>query len=321
MDRASHSGLFSNLILKLNTKLGGMNHRVSGPDAVRNVVDEYTMFMGADVTHPALSDSVKSSIAAVTASVDADQYFYEAQLRVQLSHKETITDMKDMCIELLTKFHARRKRLPSKIFFYRDGVSEGQYEQVIREEVSSIRSACELMSRQTKCNPIPKLTVIIVRKRHHTRFTPVDKEDGSGKNINVPAGTAVDTDVVSPHDFDFYLCSHEASVGTARPTHYVVLIDENHLSSDEITRITFNLCHMYPPTAKSISIPTPVQYAHRAAKRARSHAIADGAANRIPKRKVHPNQVDEVARKLNDSIRIHKRLTEGSGQNPNMYFI
>ena len=73
---------------------------------------------------------------------------------------------------------------------------------------------------------MPKLTVIIVGKRHHVRFFPTNPED-SDKSGNCPAGTVVDRDVTHPTEFDFYLQSHGGILGTSRPAHYNVLLDEN----------------------------------------------------------------------------------------------
>ena len=37
----------------------------------------------------------------------------------------------------------------------------------------------------------------------------------------------LDSDVVNPVEFDFYLLSHGGILGTSRPAHYNVLLDEN----------------------------------------------------------------------------------------------
>ena len=71
-----------------------------------------------------------------------------------------------------------------------------------------------------------KITIIVVGKRHHVRFFPSNPGDAD-RSGNCPAGTVVDTDVVNPVEFDFYLQSHGGLLGTSRPAHYNVLYDEN----------------------------------------------------------------------------------------------
>lgn len=99
---------------------------------------------------------------------------------------------------------------------------------------------------------------MLCKQRHHVRFFAADPNDNDGRSGNLPAGTVVDKGVVHPFAFDFYLQSvetpyvakspfflsahqifalldqllrvphraHGGLVGTARPTHYVVLKDE-----------------------------------------------------------------------------------------------
>jgi eukaryotic translation initiation factor 2C len=70
-----------------------------------------------------------------------------------------------MVIDLLKAFRSKNNRLPQRILFYRDGVSEGQFRKVMDEEVTKLRKA---FKGGYGDNP-PKLTFIIVQKRHHTR--------------------------------------------------------------------------------------------------------------------------------------------------------
>ena len=53
---------------------------------------------------------------------------------------------------------------------------------------------------------LPKLTFIVVKKRHNTRFFLYE----NGQTLNVEAGTVVDQDITHPSQFDFYLCSQAA---------------------------------------------------------------------------------------------------------------
>ena len=130
---------------------------------------------------------------------------------------------------------------PKRILFYRDGVSEGQFKHVLERELPLIRGMTSTPSIRMRyflipnllgacedANITPKITVIIVGKRHHVRFFPGPK--GGDRSGNCPAGTVIDTDVVHPTEFDFYLQSHGGLLGTSRPAHYSVLHDENGFS-------------------------------------------------------------------------------------------
>lgn len=75
--------------------------------------------------------------------------------------------------------------------------------QVLNEELTSIRHACASL----KINAT-KITFLVVQKRHHTRFFPMNPRDSEDRNGNVPAGTIVDTDITHPTEIDFYLVSH-----------------------------------------------------------------------------------------------------------------
>lgn len=52
----------------------------------------------------------------------------------------------------------------------------------------------------------PKLTFIIVKKRHNTRFFLYE----NNQTTNIPAGTVIDQGIIHPSQFDFYLCSQAA---------------------------------------------------------------------------------------------------------------
>src|SRR5436305_13259040 len=81
---------------------------------------------------------------------------------------------------------------PENILVYRDGVSEGQYNLVLDEELPSIRKACEeLYPAPLTKQGLPRITIIIVGKRHHTRFYPTKKEDAD-RSSNPQNGTVVD---------------------------------------------------------------------------------------------------------------------------------
>ncbi|OBS80897.1 hypothetical protein A6R68_20905, partial [Neotoma lepida] len=258
----------SNLCLKINVKLGGINN-ILVPHQRPSVFQQPVIFLGADVTHPPAGDGKKPSIAAVVGSMDAHPSRYCATVRVQRPRQEIIQDLASMVRELLIQFYKSTRFKPTRIIFYRDGVSEGQFRQVLYYELLAIREACISLEKDYQ----PGITYIVVQKRHHTRLFCADRTERVGRSGNIPAGTTVDTDITHPYEFDFYLCSHAGIQGTSRPSHYHVLWDDNCFTADELQLLTYQLCHTYVRCTRSVSIPAPAYYAHLVAFRARYHLV------------------------------------------------
>ena len=199
----------ANLSMKINSKLGGVNHIID-PTVKSLLFKDPVIIFGADVTHPSPTENGIPSIAAVVASMDPNAVKYHARVRAQKHEKsggaqEIINDLAFMVKELLLDFYkATRGRKPIRIIFYRDGVSEGQFDQVLVHEVGAVQKACAMLDETYR----PQITFIVVQKRHHTRLFCEDSRNASGKEKNVPPGTAVDRGITHPYEFDFYLCSH-----------------------------------------------------------------------------------------------------------------
>ncbi|VDK54362.1 unnamed protein product [Anisakis simplex] len=258
----------SNLCLKMNVKLGGVNS-ILLPAVRPRIFNEPVIFLGCDITHPPAGDSRKPSIAAVVGSMDAHPSRYAATVRVQQHRQEIISDLTFMVRELLVQFYRNTRFKPTRIIVYRDGVSEGQFFNVLQHELRAMREACMMLERGYQ----PGITFIAVQKRHHTRLFAVDKKDQVGKAFNIPPGTTVDVGITHPTEFDFYLCSHAGIQGTSRPSHYHVLWDDNNLTADELQQLTYQMCHTYVRCTRSVSIPAPAYYAHLVAFRARYHLV------------------------------------------------
>jgi len=262
--------VIGNLCLKINSKLGGVNH-VLASSCRPSMLKRPIMIMGADVSHPAPEHrGMKPSIASVVASMDPRATNYEVEVRIQdmglVSTQEVIQDMKKVTKNLLLKFYNQNGgRKPEKIVMYRDGCSEGQFLMVLAKELVAMREACTEIQADYK----PAITFVVVQKRHHTRFFPTD--NNKYKNGNVLAGTVVDQGINHPTEGDFYLVSHEGIQGTSRPCHYHVLWDDSNFHADDLEILSYYLCHLYSRCTRSVSIPTPTYYAHLVADRARKH--------------------------------------------------
>nr|ACN79520.1 reduced leaflet 3 [Lotus japonicus] len=269
------SQFLANLALKINAKVGGCTVALynSLPSQLPRLfhIDEPVIFMGADVTHPHPLDDSSPSVAAVVGSMNwptANKYI--SRIRSQTHRQEIIQDLGPMVGELLDDFYQEVEKLPNRIVFFRDGVSETQFHKVMQEELQSIRHACERFPDYK-----PLITFAVVQKRHHTRLFPFpgETDPSSPQNNflyeNIPPGTVVDSVITHPKEFDFYLCSHWGVKGTSRPTHYHVLWDENQFTSDELQKLVYNLCYTFVRCTKPISLVPPAYYAHLAAYRGR----------------------------------------------------
>ncbi|TPX63495.1 hypothetical protein SpCBS45565_g06583 [Spizellomyces sp. 'palustris'] len=258
----------ANICLKLNVKLGGMNCFL-GSAQLPFVAERPTIIFGADVTHPAPGDHNKPSIAAIVGSMDAQCSRYAAAIRVQKGRQEIIKDLGGAVVELLRTFYQFCGSKPQRILFYRDGVSEGQFGEVVREEELTPDRVSYFVEDYR-----PTVTFVIVQKRHHARFFPLRKEDAD-KSGNVLPGTVVETGITHPAEFDFYLASHPGLQGTSKPTHYHVLHDENHFTADGLQELTYRLCYLYCRATRAVSVCPPAYYAHLVAARARFHFMGD----------------------------------------------
>ncbi|KAF2003697.1 Piwi-domain-containing protein [Amniculicola lignicola CBS 123094] len=290
---------FANVAMKFNQKLGGINHTLS-PEQFKPL-DAQTIVFGIDVTHPSPGSAESApSIAGVVASVDGNFAQYPASIRTQRGRQEMVAQLDLMIEERLRTWQKRNGgKLPTKVILYRDGVSEGQYRIVLEQEYPSFVKAFEKLYGAKGKHP--KISIIIVGKRHHTRFYPTKAEDADQKTGNPQPGTVVDRGVTGEKLFDFFLLAHQGLQGTSKPAHYVVIKDENRLGADQLQTLTHNLCYTFARATRAVSICPPAYYADLLCERGRSylHGVlkGDGAVAFSPtewQRDVHPNLADTM---------------------------
>ena len=84
-----------------------------------------------------------------------------------------------------------------------------------------------------RCHAVepPRITLVVVGKRHHTRFFSIHRAKGgspiekvlSAQDKNLQAGLVIDHTVLFLPQFSFYLQSHDSPLGTAKSRHYVFI--------------------------------------------------------------------------------------------------
>ncbi|KAK7031291.1 hypothetical protein VNI00_013545 [Paramarasmius palmivorus] len=277
-------------VKQVNPKLGGINVRPD-PQSAAALTDPHnpTIIMGADVMHPA-PGSTTPSYTALVANVDSDAAKYIADIRVQTARQEIIADLGDMARNLIGKYMDYRKNMekktnfqPQRLLFFRgklypypavpvsdlhqsDGVSESQYKQVKDEELAILRDVCTEM----KINP--RITFIIVAKRHHFRSLQTQSfpiADRSGTVLLVLWLTPASRTPLSSTS------TYKVMVGCWEPVDLpITMCSTTILYSrvpDALQSLCFTLCHVFARATKSVSIPAPVAYADLVCARARNH--------------------------------------------------
>ncbi|KAL8996746.1 MAG: hypothetical protein Q9169_003817 [Polycauliona sp. 2 TL-2023] len=261
----------ANIAHKFNLKLGGINQTIPS-NRLGMLGDGKTMLVGMDVTHPSPGSLPNSpSIVGVVANTDSRFGQWPGSIRTQ-PKAEMITDLQEMFCERLDLWFRRNKNLPDRIIIYRDGVSESQYDALLKEELPKIEAACTSRYQAKTDGKYPRISMIVCGKRHHTRFYPTRTQDADTKQRqNCPNGTVVDRGVTMEHGWDFFLQAHHCIKGTAKPTHYVVMRDDNKFTADSLESFTHHLCYLSGRSTKAISLCPPAYFADLLCERGRMY--------------------------------------------------
>lgn len=275
---------FGNVSLKFNLKAGGVNQTID-PNKLGIVGEGKTMVIGIDVTHPSPgSKDGAPSVAGVVASRDPLLGQWPATFSIQESRKEMVTSLEGMILSRLKLWEKTNKRLPDNLIIYRDGVSEGQYQLLLDQELPLIRNACrQAYPANATQQGFPKISIIVCGKRHHTRFYPT-QEGEADRSSNCAPGTVVDRGVTEVRGWDFFIQPHACLQGTARPGHYYVILDEVFRGrglkpplsnpADALEELTHNMCHLFGRATKAVSLCPPAYYADLLCTRLRCY-LAD----------------------------------------------
>nr|QID20010.1 piwi [Drosophila buzzatii] len=162
-----------------------------------------------------------------------------------------------MILKALRQYQREHQQLPTRIVFYRDGVSSGSLKQLFEYEVKDVVEKLEIEYKKVSSTP-PMLAYIVVTKSANTRFF-LDNRN------NPQPGTIVDDVVTLPERYDFYLVSQTVLQGTVSPTNYNVLYSNIGLSPDKIQKLTYKMCHLYYNWTATTRVPAVCQYAKKLA--------------------------------------------------------
>ena len=144
------------ITLQMIAKLGGM------PWVVKIPIKSGLMVVGFDTYHDTANKGKSFGALVATYNQELTKYFSAT------SKHTPNTEMSDQIpVLFMQALHCYKKHngaAPTRIFFYRDGVGEGQVKQVFEHELEKIRGILQNLG-----GPLPKLTYTIVSKRINTK--------------------------------------------------------------------------------------------------------------------------------------------------------
>ena len=145
--------------------------------------------------------------------------------------------------------------LPKSVIIYRQGGNERQTEKIMKFELPKIIKSFE----EYKENYKPKLSIFGVNKKTDLKFFERAGREGYR---NIPTGTVIDKDVISPDLFEFYLQCPEVDRGTGSPVHFLCLYNNNEeLTINDFEEITYRQSYYYWNWSGPIRIPAALKYA------------------------------------------------------------
>lgn len=294
-----------NIIGKTNQKLGGLNYsvKVDIPEIQEHL--ENTLFIGISSSQPGSKTRVdkaqavkgnrneKPGVLGYCANICQDKDTFAGDfMYINAYRSEIYQCLQEVSRRCVAYFTESRGRQPKNVIWYYAGVSEGQYDNILKYSVPIIRRGIE---QATNGVSIP-LCIMAVQKVTNVKIMPRDEDfprgahtyrpgpsdnphsrearDSECLKFNVPAGTVVDSRLTNPIYAEFYLVSHSSPIGTARNPRYTILVNEPNYNADEIQVITNALCYETQIVSKATALPTPVQVAEDYANRGRHVFLA-----------------------------------------------
>lgn len=281
---APPKGYHTNVMLKVNTKLGGTNHTLISrlppntpkpttfqdpPASLSWIFDKPCMLVGIDVSHPDHGRAEGESLAAVVGSVNRSCSQYVAHIRSQAAGVEIVATLTEAMFNLFNSFKKKNGVMPAHVLIYRDGVGDTQFDEVLSAELPQVQEAVKRMG----CTlDEVKISIVVCQKRHSTRL--VYRAAGSSDIVNLCPGIVADAtlgedSIASANHNEFYLTSHVSIQGTAKACKYSLIYDKIGMRLSELELLTYWTCYLYCRCNRSVSLATPAYYAHWASKRAR----------------------------------------------------
>mmetsp|Transcript_15832 Transcript_15832/g.24306 ORF Transcript_15832/g.24306 Transcript_15832/m.24306 type:complete len:1247 (-) Transcript_15832:149-3889(-) len=299
----------SNIALKINTKLFSKTNAARAWDVEVGSVDNTwlkevpTMVVGLSLARAGGID--QNTVIAASVCLESGSGMQMGQT-ARVQKKVGVVEKKIMkCTikSLIKQYYLHHdKRLPSRIIVYRNGTSEGHFNEIMENEVKTIQEAFSDLQRDLRglCSALsmPTITYVVAVSQHNIRMVPAEtKRTRRNKVQNVPSGTCLDHTITNYQDeagraipeeegvaidlkgfngFDFLLTSQGGLKGTSKPIFYRTIFNGNFISSalpsgatplsrEKLEQMTYDMAYSYGTATKAVRMVPVVKYSARLA--------------------------------------------------------
>ncbi|KAI6242719.1 hypothetical protein M3Y99_00177800 [Aphelenchoides fujianensis] len=261
--------MFENIVHKMNMKLGGLNYTLQASSHQAMPTD---LIVGIAVNRAAggrgEAGEGAPSVIGYAANDGGDPTAFTGDYVYQPASRGADLGWLEKAVSDICERRLQRSdnQPPERVIIFRNGVSEGDYSQVLRYEIPVIRKM--LRDHFGRDN---QLTYVVCTRLHNARFWLKEAtRQQKNSEANVPAGTVIDTQVVHPTVPEFFISTCRSQMGTAKIPRYAVLHNSLGLSMEIIQQLTMNLAFAHQIVGMPTSTPSPIYIAEEYAKRGRN---------------------------------------------------
>ena len=241
-NKTQNLSYYSNVLNQMVVKAGGeLYNIVIHP----NIQNNPTMIIGIDSSRAGKGKTKIVMTASFSRSLSA---FYTQQILVD----NVENSLPELFRKALDNFHKIYNTYPHYIFIYRQGGNMKQKQKLYLTELPVIQSFFSSLKLENL-----KFNYISVNKKTDLKFF---QEKGRGYE-NPQSGTVIDTEVIAPNDYQFYLQPQYVNQGTATPVEYHVLYDSINMPIEDLEKITFFQTFYYWNWPGPIREPAALKFA------------------------------------------------------------
>uniref|UniRef100_A0A0N5BD01 Piwi domain-containing protein n=1 Tax=Strongyloides papillosus TaxID=174720 RepID=A0A0N5BD01_STREA len=284
-----------NIIRKTNSKLGGLNFNVYMDERNLekfNLSSKEVMYIGLDLSLSvpgAVKQDLDTSVGGWCANLGKKhgQYVCDYWFQNKKVDDAYLIDSKileSIFIHIMKKWKEESRKPPSKIVFFRCGLSDSQFEKSLEVELTQLIDLKAKVGRifgveNFNCN----YTFVFVSKQDNTRFYQLN-QDGVVENIK--PGTFISKEFSVGPNIKIYSKTNPSCLGTAKlPLYYLAYDDnvkEDKFTVDKLEKVVNMLCYTYDIIPSAVSIPAPAYIAAQSVKRGNNNLIGFTRTNNVP---------------------------------------